>query len=379
MRTYAAVIAIISLVAGPFWVSQAQEGDAIQYTLPDQFEWEDVPFFPEVKYQVISGTPMDTGFYIIRSRFPPGVMTQPHFHSKERWITVISGTFYTGNDSEFNVENMRSVPPGTSIYQPPGAIHFDGAKDEEVIVEITGLGPVTTTFLDRKTEPTRHRIVLIGATASSAGELIDQALTAGHEVIGVSRRPEKLTVEHENFKAEKGDVYDLASIERLLSGEEIVISYIDINAVFGEEIPPGVDLFSRGTQNIILAMKAKGNRRLFVTSNISAEYVVLDDPGQDASLSDRMAWSRRHKYADVRLMETIIEGSDLDYTIMRLPRLLPGPATGEINVVVNQNSFNMAVRDAQPSRILTLADLSAFILQNLDSPEYMGKRVGLFN
>ena len=148
---------------------------------------------------------------------------------------------------------------------------------------------------------------------------------------------------------------------------------------FGAEIPPGVDLFSRGTTNIIQAMKRKGNRRLMVTSNIAAENVVLDPPGDNASMSDRLAWARRYKYADVRLMETIIEASDLDYIVLRLPRLVPGPPTGEVNVVVNQNSFNRAIRDSDPSRNLRLSDLSAFILQQLDSDEYVGQRIGLFN
>jgi nucleoside-diphosphate-sugar epimerase len=225
----------------------------------------------------------------------------------------------------------------------------------------------------------RNRLVLIGATANSAAELIEQALAAGHEVIGVTRRPETVEIDHERFAAVYGDVRDVESIEAILTGDEVVVSYIDVAYPFGAEIPAGIDLFSRGTTNIIAAMKKKGNRRLIVASNMAGEYIVLDKPGNDAPMIDRLAWARRHKYADARLMETIVEGSELDYIILRLPHLVSAKSRGRPTIVVNRNSFNEAVKNQTPSRNLTLADLSAFIIEQMNSDEYIGKTVGLYN
>jgi hypothetical protein len=42
---------------------------------------------------------------------------------------------------------MTAVPEGTFIYQPPGGHHYDMAKDEEVTVQIMGIGPVVTTSI----------------------------------------------------------------------------------------------------------------------------------------------------------------------------------------------------------------------------------------
>jgi len=225
----------------------------------------------------------------------------------------------------------------------------------------------------------RDRLVLIGATANSAGELIDQALAAGHEVIGVTRKPETLEIEHERFTAVYADVREVETLEVVFRGDEVVVSYIDVAYPFGAEIPAGIDLFSRGTTNIIAAMKKKGNRRLIVASNMAGEYILLDEPAKDAPLIDRLAWARRHKYADARLMETIVEGSELDYIILRLPHLVSAKSQGRPNVVVNKNSFNIAVKNQTPSRVLTLADLSAFILEQMNSDEYIGTTVGLYN
>ncbi len=247
------------------------------------------------------------------------------------------------------------------------------------LVSIFCLAVVSVPWISADAEPHRNRLVLIGATANSAGELIDQALAAGHEVIGVTRKPETLEIQHEHFTAVYGDVREVETIEALLTGDEVVVSYIDVAFPFGAEIPAGIDLFSRGTTNIITAMKIKGNRRLMVASNMAGEYIVLDKPADNAPLIDRLAWARRHKYADARLMETIVEGSELDYIILRLPHLVSAKSQGRPNVVVNKNSFNIAVKNQTPSRVLTLADLSAFILEQMNSDEYIGTTVGLYN
>jgi len=246
-------------------------------------------------------------------------------------------------------------------------------------VSVIFLAAATIPSINAAADTHRNRLVLIGATANSAGELIEQALATGRVVIGVTRKPETLEIQHERFTAVYGDVRKVETIEAILSGDEVVVSYIDVAFPFGAEIPAGVDLFSRGTTNIIAAMKKKGNRRLIVASNMAGEYIILDKPADDARLIDRLAWARRHKYADARLMETIVEGSELDYIILRLPHLLSSKSQGKPNVVVNKNSFNIAVKNQTPSRNLTLADLSAFILEQMNSDQYIGTTVGLFN
>jgi quercetin dioxygenase-like cupin family protein len=98
----------------------------------------------------IVGNPSEPGLYVIRITFPPGAGSRPHFHSQARYITVIKGTWWVKSGPAADVyapDTMRSVPTGTFIYQPPNAHHYDMAKDEEVIVQIMGMGPVETTSI----------------------------------------------------------------------------------------------------------------------------------------------------------------------------------------------------------------------------------------
>lgn len=94
------------------------------------------------------GDPSKPGMYIQRNRFGPGANSRPHVHDQDRWVTVIKGTWYTGEGDVFDASSMVPIRAGGLMYHPAGFHHYDGAKpggDEEVIVQIMGMGPVQTT------------------------------------------------------------------------------------------------------------------------------------------------------------------------------------------------------------------------------------------
>ena len=95
-------------------------------------------------FVIIEGNPAEEGLYIQRNRFPPGNYSTPHYHDQDRYITVLSGTWYTATNADTTMEDMVPLPAGSYMKHPAGGWHFDGARDEEVIVEIRGMGPVNT-------------------------------------------------------------------------------------------------------------------------------------------------------------------------------------------------------------------------------------------
>jgi hypothetical protein len=48
---------------------------------------------------------------------------------------------------DFDMSKTVPLKAGSYMKHPAKAVHFDGAKDEEVIVLITGIGPGTTTLV----------------------------------------------------------------------------------------------------------------------------------------------------------------------------------------------------------------------------------------
>jgi hypothetical protein len=96
------------------------------------------------------------GFYIYRNRFGPHQTSRPHFHDKDRWVTVIKGTWYTGAGDVFQADKMVPIKEGGVMYHPAGYHHYDGSMDDQgVVVQIMGYGPVKTiqTEVDEKGNP----------------------------------------------------------------------------------------------------------------------------------------------------------------------------------------------------------------------------------
>ena len=114
---------------------------ALAYKLPNQIEWKDTPL--GAKEAVMRGDPGKPGPYIVLIKWGPHQMSRPHFHPNDRFITVISGTWWVGTGSKFDPESTVPMPAGSFVTHFAKQVHYDGAKDSEAIIEIVGEGPGT--------------------------------------------------------------------------------------------------------------------------------------------------------------------------------------------------------------------------------------------
>jgi quercetin dioxygenase-like cupin family protein len=108
---------------------------------PDEIQYQPNPAGSGPDIAVIYGDPQKPEFYIIRARFKPGVMSQPHMHPTARHVTVISGTWWAGTGKTFDPSKTVPLGAGSYMLHPANEPHFDGAKDVEAVVEIKGIGP----------------------------------------------------------------------------------------------------------------------------------------------------------------------------------------------------------------------------------------------
>jgi len=139
------------VVAAGVWVALATaqgrvgaDGKEFVRVTPDTVKWMDYAGDGAqfgIKQAYIYGDPTKPGLYIIRLKFPPGVMSTPHSHPETRIATVIKGTWWTGTGEKFDPAATTGVPTGGTMIHPAGKMHFDGAKNEEVILEMMGIGP----------------------------------------------------------------------------------------------------------------------------------------------------------------------------------------------------------------------------------------------
>ena len=77
-------------------------------------------------------------------------LASPHFHANDRFSNVISGTWWVGTGSKFDPDSTVPLPAGTFVTHFGKQIHYDGAKDEDAVLEIVGMGPATATPAETK-------------------------------------------------------------------------------------------------------------------------------------------------------------------------------------------------------------------------------------
>jgi len=119
---------------------------AIAYTLPTQIHW--VAGGEGVFYAVLVGDPDKSGLYVELVKWTAHHMSHPHFHPYDRYITVLSGTWWVGTGRTFDMDSTVPMPAGTFVVHYGKEVHFDGAKDGDAVLEIVGEGPGTATSVE---------------------------------------------------------------------------------------------------------------------------------------------------------------------------------------------------------------------------------------
>jgi quercetin dioxygenase-like cupin family protein len=144
------VVALAALcLAAPLLVPAAAparaETDEMGFVriLPGQEDYKN-PFGIGVKVATLYGDPSKPGIYVVRIHWPKNTMSRPHSHPQDRHVVVLSGTWWTGTGETFDPDKAVALKAGGYMFHPTGKVHWDGAKDEEAVIQITGMGPVTT-------------------------------------------------------------------------------------------------------------------------------------------------------------------------------------------------------------------------------------------
>jgi len=148
LSTLAASLLCGAVPGGSSDRSAANDSAFVRVT-PEQVRWQDLPASPGVRIATIAGDPSGHGLYVQRVRFPPHVMDRPHYHPNDRHVTVLKGTWFTGTGATFAPAQAIPLKAGSYMLHPAKALHWDGSNgDEEVIVQIIGIGPADTVQAD---------------------------------------------------------------------------------------------------------------------------------------------------------------------------------------------------------------------------------------
>ena len=139
----------VTILIGPATANLSADLDpkAITVQLPKEIKW--------VKgngseVAVLVGDPSKPGLYITLQKWLPHNNSRPHFHPNDRYITVLSGTWWVQTGAKYDPAGFKPVPAGSFVVHAGKEIHYDGAKDEPCVLQIAGMGPETNTPAEEK-------------------------------------------------------------------------------------------------------------------------------------------------------------------------------------------------------------------------------------
>jgi len=146
MRLSGFVIAACVLTAATVAVAadnySVPDPSHIVFTAPKDIKWK---MGTGSDQAVIFGDPDKPGLYGILIRWHPGQFSRPHFHNTDRYAYVISGTWWVSSSDTYDLSKTYPMPAGSVVTDLANTVHFDGAKDGDAMLELVGMGPVTTT------------------------------------------------------------------------------------------------------------------------------------------------------------------------------------------------------------------------------------------
>jgi len=119
--------------------------DGLDY---DGLEWLEDTTNPGSWYAILSGDPSEPGPYLILNKVLKGNFTRPHLHPKPREIYVVEGTWWIGSGTTADPEASVGISEGNHVTNDANEVHWDGAKDEDVLLLIGGEGPAKTEFFN---------------------------------------------------------------------------------------------------------------------------------------------------------------------------------------------------------------------------------------
>ena len=198
------------------------------------------------------------------------------------------------------------------------------------------------------------KLFVIGATGRTGLEIVHQALARGHHVTAFVRSPESMALRNERLTVLKGNVTDENQLFNAMQHHDAVLSTLGPRKVFKPS-----SLLRDSAVATSRATKRSGVKRL----------VVLSAAAHFPGIPNRIAsFIMRNHMRDSLAMEEIVQGSGLDWTIARPPRL-----TQE-----NYTAYRSR-EEASPKKGFTLSRkaVAALMLDAIEQEKHFHKIVGI--
>ncbi len=203
-------------------------------------------------------------------------------------------------------------------------------------------------------------ILVIGAAGKTGEAIVKQAVGQGHTVSAFVHTAKDFDIP--GARVIEGDVLDSVAVLAAVAGQDAVLDALGGHLPWKE-----TSLETDAARNIINAMRTHGVKRLMVLSAIG----VGDTKDLVPSWYERLIMPTLLKgvMADKEHMEPEVEGSGLDWTLVRTGHLVDGEATGKITFFEPGHG--------EIAHKITRTDVAMFMLDTLATETHMRQAVNI--
>lgn len=208
------------------------------------------------------------------------------------------------------------------------------------------------------------KLLVIGAAGKTGHAIVAQALHRGHTVTALVHERDKYEAPA-GVEVFAGDAQNPSKVEQAIQGQDAVL-----DALGGHFPWINSSLETNGAKAVVEAMRRSGVRRLLVISTIGEGDSMRNVHGWYGHLF--MSTLLRGVMADKAGMEKVVESADdLDWTIVRPAGLHDTEGKGDVHIVTPESDEKV--------RFIARADVAGFMLDQVDSRQYVHQAVGIAN
>jgi putative NADH-flavin reductase len=207
------------------------------------------------------------------------------------------------------------------------------------------------------------KLLVLGATGGIGLEIVRQAAERNHTVTAFVRSPERLKSIAARFGVIQGDPLNRAELARAMEDQDAVLSGL------GPRVPiakTDATLLQRFGVALSDAMREVGIRRAVI---VSTAFLFKDSIIPPTNLFGRLFFP--DIVADAAEMESFVQKSGLDWTLVRPPRLTDRPRRNRYRVREGHlPGFGFTI---------SRADVAAFMIKTAENHAFIQKVVGISN
>ena len=202
------------------------------------------------------------------------------------------------------------------------------------------------------------RLFVLGATGHTGTHVVDIALSRSHDVTAFVRSPQKITRRDPRLRVVAGNPLEVDQLAKQIVGHDAVLSALGVR-------PPQAfrahSLVGECAASTTAAMTRTGVNRIVLVSAA----VLFPEGGLTFAF---FRWMLQHIGRDLKTAEDIVRSAQVDWTIVRPPRLTNG----------SDSSYRIASEALPPKgNVATFRAVANFMLDSVEQSSHLRELVGL--